>query len=209
MLSENKEDYLAQIIKFTENKIKVSGKNLSEVLKVSPASVSEMLKKLKDDGLVDEFNSLTLAGEVIAKDIVSKHRIWEFFLVNVLNISWKAVDSQAHLLEHVTEAETLEALNKFLKKPKACPHGNPIYKNGGTTEGNYKLSLVDEGETKKIVSVKDDLEFLEFLDHENIKIGDMVTILSIRSFDAERVAVINDRKINLSERICELIFVQQ
>jgi DtxR family Mn-dependent transcriptional regulator len=62
MLTENKEDYLTEILKLQEDKKKITGKLLSEILLISQASVSEMMKKLKEEGLVHKDNTLTKKG---------------------------------------------------------------------------------------------------------------------------------------------------
>lgn len=91
MLTENKEDYLTEVLKLQEDKKKITGKLLSEILVISQASVSEMLKKLKEESLVYKDNTLTDKGLGIARDIASKHWLWERFLVDKLGMSWKEV----------------------------------------------------------------------------------------------------------------------
>ncbi len=91
-----------------------------------------MIKKLVDDGLViQEKNKIHLSdlGDREAKEILSKHRIWECFLVDALGLSGEIVHDQSDLLEHVTSEEMFAALNKFLAYPTISPKGKRIYTN--------------------------------------------------------------------------------
>lgn len=208
MLTENKEDYLTEILKLQEDKKKITGKILSETLDISQASVSEMLKKLKGDNLVNKDNTLTQNGLEIAKDIASKHRIWEKFLVEKLNISWKDVHQQAHLFEHVTKEETLEALNKYLEYPQTCPHGGSIYMNLNSDIESKKLSSLEIGEVAKINKVKDDRDFLNYIEEKNINIGDEISIVAINNFDKQRTVEINGIQTTLSPKACNMLYVE-
>lgn len=208
MLTENKEDYLTEILKLQEDKNKITGKLLSKILDISQASVSEMLKKLKQEGLVNKDNTLTKDGLKIARDITSKHRIWEKFLVDKLNISWKEVHNQAHLFEHVTNEETLDALNKYLEYPQTCPHGGSIYMNLDNNIESRKLSALLVGDIGKIIKVRDDKEFLNYIEEKNITIGDKVKLIAINSFDKQRTVEINGFKMTLSPKVCNMIYVE-
>lgn len=208
MLTENKEDYLTEILKLQEDKNKITGKILSEILNISQASVSEMLKKLKQESLVNKDNTLTKDGLKIARDITSKHRIWEKFLVDRLNISWKEVHKQAHLFEHVTNEETLDALNKYLEYPQTCPHGGSIYMNLEKNVQSKKLSTLVTGDVGKIIKVKDDRDFLNYIEEKNINIGDKVRVTGINNFDKQRTVEINETEITLSPKVCNMIYVE-
>lgn len=207
MITENREDYLTEILKIQEDGKKITGKHLSENLNISQASVSEMLKKLKGENLVNKNNTLTEAGRAIAEDVVSKHRLWEKFLVDKLGISWKDVHTQADLFEHVTEDETLEALNKFLGYPKVCPHGGSIYRNMSSTLEIKKLEELKVNESGNIIKVRDDKDLLNYIEEKNIKIGDKVTILKIDKFDGQRSIKIGKNELTLSPKACRMIYI--
>src|SRR5574344_1919093 len=86
-------EYLTTIFKLKESNKKVTNKALSQALDIAPSSVTEMVKKLKKDGLLKDQKTIDLSqdGEDYAKDIVSKHRLWEYFLTENLkyNNRWK------------------------------------------------------------------------------------------------------------------------
>lgn len=128
-MSRSLEDYLKGIYTLKE-KEQYSNKNLAEYLSISPASVSEMIKKLEKDNYV-KINGreieLSEKGYTIAENIIRKHRVWEVFLVEKLGFSLEEIHEEAEKLEHVTSEKLLEKLEQFLFYPKECPHGSPIY----------------------------------------------------------------------------------
>ena len=127
-----RQDYIQAIYRLSKDKGYTNNKSISEYFSISRPSVSEMIKKLIDDGLViQEKNKIFLSelGDKSAKEVLSKHRIWECFLVDVLSIDGSIVHDQSDLLEHVTSEEMFAALNKFLNYPKISPKGKRIYTN--------------------------------------------------------------------------------
>lgn len=127
-----RQDYIQAIYRLSKDKGYTSNKNISDYFSISRPSVSEMIKKLVEDGLVIQDKTkifLSEAGDKRAKEVLSKHRIWECFLVDVLDLDGSIVHDQSDLLEHVTSDEMFAALNKFLAYPKKSPMGKRIYTN--------------------------------------------------------------------------------
>lgn len=127
-----RQDYIQAIYRLSKDKGYTNNKNISDYFSISRASVSEMIKKLIEDGLVIQEKTkiyLSRLGDKEAKAILSKHRIWECFLVDVLGLKGDIVHDQSDLLEHVTSEEMFAALNKFLDYPKKSPRGKRIYTN--------------------------------------------------------------------------------
>ena len=128
-MSKSLEDYLKGIYLLKKRK-QYSNKNLAEYLNISPASVSEMIKKLSNENyLISEGRNikLTKKGSDIAVNIIRKHRVWEVFLVEKLGYDKDEIHEEAEVLEHVTSEKLLQKLEKFLFYPKECPHGSPIF----------------------------------------------------------------------------------
>ena len=103
---------------------------MAEYLHVSKPSVSEMIRELSKEGLV-EFKkysriNFTSKGWKIARKLTSKHRLIELFLKNILNINSKNIHKEAHRLEHAFSDESIAKLRKILGNPKKDPHGKPI-----------------------------------------------------------------------------------
>ncbi|AEB11295.1 metal-dependent transcriptional regulator [Marinithermus hydrothermalis] len=129
-LSEAQEDYLKQILLLSETEPTVTTQALAERLQVKPASVTGMLKKLAELGLV-EYTAyrgvrLSEAGEKVALEILRHHRLLEAYLTEALGYSWDEVHDEAERLEHHI-SEALEArIAAFLGHPTHDPHGDPI-----------------------------------------------------------------------------------
>ena len=110
----------------------MSNQKIADSLGVSRASASEMVRKLIQEGFVlaeGRQLSLSAEGQRIAKRILSRHRLWESFLMTKLEYEEAEVHEQAELLEHISDEKLMERLNAYLQYPKTCPHGAVIYEN--------------------------------------------------------------------------------
>lgn len=131
-MHSSREDYLQVIYRLTKKNGFATNKAISVRLQISRPSVTEMLRKLKNEDLVlINKTRITLSerGVEEAQRLLSKHRIWEYFLSEKLGFKEPLLHQQADLLEHATMDELLEALNKYLDYPVISPKGNIIYTN--------------------------------------------------------------------------------
>ena len=186
-MSKSIEDYLKGIYTLKKKK-EYSNKKLAEYLNISPASVSEMIKKLVNEGyLVIEKKKvkLTEKGNNFALDIIRKHRVWEVFLFEKLGYDKEDVHKEAEILEHVTSNKLLQKLEKFLFYPKECPHGSPIfYDLKDFDEGNViKLSEAEEDDEIVILSVEDNIELYDYLRDLNINLKEQYIVEKKDPFD--------------------------
>jgi DtxR family transcriptional regulator, Mn-dependent transcriptional regulator len=126
------EDYLVTIYRLAVNGRPVRGTELAEQLGVSPAAVTEMVSRLRSGGLLGGARRIELSGEGmrLARTLVSRHRLAERFLVDVLGFGWEDVHEEAHRLEHAFSPQVTERLAAFLGHPETCPHGHPIMEDG-------------------------------------------------------------------------------
>lgn len=217
MNSASKEDYLKAIFHLTsgENE-KTSTKEISESLRVKPSSVSDMMLKLQSLGLISYKKyygvSLTFEGKKEALHIIRKHRLWEYFMVEKLKLSWDEVHDIAEQLEHVKSKLLVDKLDAFLNYPSHDPHGDPIPSKEGFLSEIPSLKLIDckEGETLKIVRVANDSkELLRYLDKNHLKIESLVEIAEIRSFE-ESISIKHESKfIQLPNKIATNILVKK
>jgi DtxR family Mn-dependent transcriptional regulator len=124
------EDYLKAVYDHSRNGTAVSTTEISRTLKVAPASVTEMLKKLAENGYVNyspyHGSSLTEKGLQQAQKVARKHRLLEKFLSDVLHIRSDKVHSQACEMEHTLSDEAEESLCRFLRHPNTCPDDGKI-----------------------------------------------------------------------------------
>ena len=180
-MSKTLEDYLKGIYLLKRRK-RYSNKNLAEYLNISPASVSEMIKKLSNENylILEGRNiNLTKKGSDIAVNIIRKHRVWEVFLVEKLGYDTDEIHEEAEVLEHVTSDKLLLKLEKFLFYPKECPHGSPIfYDSDGFNEANImKLSDTEERDEIIILSVEDNIELYDYLREMDVTIKENYNII--------------------------------
>src|SRR5471030_1303396 len=124
------ENYLKSIYHLSLDTGNVSTNQLAAQLNTKASSVTDMLKKLADKALINytpyQGVTLTGAGEKIAINIIRKHRLWEFFLVEKLSFKWDEVHEMAEEMEHISSNELIDRLDKFMGFPKYDPHGDPI-----------------------------------------------------------------------------------
>lgn len=162
MLSKNREDYLEIIFHLESEGKDATTKDIAAHLNITPASVSENLKKLSEDRLVIHSPykdvKLTPKGHKLALDIVRRHRLSERFLVDKLGVKWEEVHEQAHKLEHGITKLVGDKLYKMLGEPKTCPHGNPLPDKNGhiKEEHSVPLVLLNRGDHSQVVKITDE-----------------------------------------------------
>src|SRR5688500_10722641 len=123
------EEYLEAIHELEEEGVQVIQARLAERLGHSAPSVSETMRRLKDDGYVTLSNrtiSFTEKGRQRAESVVRKHRLAERLLTDVIGLEWHKAHLEACRWEHVISDEVEERLVALLENPQTCPHGNPI-----------------------------------------------------------------------------------
>lgn len=167
-----------------------STKEISEHLSVAPASVTNMLGRLQEMGLVSYERyrgaSLTGDGRAEALRLVRRHRLIETFLLGHLGYSWEEVHDEAERLEHAVSDGFTERLAEFLGHPAHDPHGDPIPGADGTLEPDesFPLSEAGEGESVRIYKVGDeDAATLDYLADHGLVPGRVLSIRETRAVD--------------------------
>ena len=129
-LSQTAEDYLKEIYKLEVERGRATTSVLAERLRVSPPSVTSMLKKLAALKLVvhERYRGVTLtaAGRKAAIEVIRHHRLLEQYLVETLGMPIDEVHAEADRLEHVISEELEARLDESLGFPTHDPHGVPI-----------------------------------------------------------------------------------
>jgi DtxR family Mn-dependent transcriptional regulator len=129
-MSASTEEYLEALYNLTQDGQSASTSSISKRLHIAPASVTEMLKKLAENGYVDyspyQGVSLTTKGFEIAEKMTRKHRLLERFLHDVLHIGKDKVHKEACAMEHSLSDETERALCQALKSPAKCPDDDKV-----------------------------------------------------------------------------------
>ncbi len=123
------EEYLEIIYALEEEGVPVIQARLAERLGHSAPSVSETVRRLRDEGWVDiDRRSVTFTnrGRARAESVVRRHRLAERLLTDVIGLPWEDAHREAGRWEHVISDAVEERLVDLLGHPTTCPHGNPI-----------------------------------------------------------------------------------
>src|SRR5688572_2736772 len=161
-LSRSVEDYLKAIYNLGESGDGASTTAIAEALDIQPASVTGMIKRLAEAGLLEHVPyrgvSLTKRGVKEALRVVRRHRILETYLCERLGYSWDDVHKEAERLEHAASDELIEKMAAALEFPRRDPHGAPIPTVGGDIEPVGVSTLADArpGARLRIRAVRDE-----------------------------------------------------
>lgn len=212
-MTSGKEDYLKAIYIISEDHDLVSNKELSDMLQVSPPSVSEMITKLQKEGYVDytayKGSKMRKKGRREAGKLFRFHALWEVFLVEKLGFSWSEAHEQADGLEHQTGEKLAERLDEYLGRPKHCPHGDPIPAADGTREGltSRLLSELEEGEKTHIRRIVEDYSLMDYLQNKGITADMEVTVKEKEPYEGPVTIETGKGIISLSYKAAEQVFV--
>lgn len=217
MITRSEENYLKAIFHLTKDGKKNAPTNaIADVMETKASSVTDMLKKLSEKGLVDykkyQGATLTQKGKSTAASIVRKHRLWEVFLVDKLGFSWDEVHDVAEQLEHIKSEKLVEELDAFLEYPAVDPHGDPIPDKDGNIKISNKvlLSSCKKGDEGICVGVNNtSTEFLQYLDKLGIALGNTIEIIDKEPFDGSFVIGLNDKQINISALTANNIYIKR
>jgi DtxR family Mn-dependent transcriptional regulator len=189
-LSISEENYIKAVYHLQALHQQVSSTMLAEAVQTKAASVTDMLKKLHAKKIVDyqRYKNFTLTetGNKMALEIIRKHRLWEFFLVNKLGFQWDQVHDIAEELEHITSKELVTKLDNYLDYPSFDPHGDPIPNSKGKMTGLKQSSLVEIPlrKTATVSYIKDQSNsMLDLLKHYQIRIGTRLKLVKRFDFD--------------------------
>ena len=155
------EDYLKAIYEIQETDDNVSTTALAARLKVKPASVTGMIKKLANLNLVvyEPYRGVVLseAGRKAALEVVRHHRLIEVFLAEALGIPWDMVHGEAHRIEHALSEYLEERIDAAFGYPKTDPHGAPIPTREGVIHNQVSVPLAHlrPGQSARVVQVTD------------------------------------------------------
>src|SRR6476646_10458217 len=145
--STSEENYIKAIYHLQNGPNSVSTNAVAEKLSTKPASVTDMMKKLKTKKLLHyqpyQGFRLTTEGSKVALGIIRRHRLWEYFLAEKLNFTWDEVHEVAEDLEHVSNKKLIDKLDAFLGFPRIDPHGDPIPDANGKIEASKKICLTE------------------------------------------------------------------
>ena len=190
-LSPSVQDYAKAVYALeTRGGSAVSTNDLAARLGVTPASVSGMVHKLTEVGIVEHepYHGVRLTGEGrrVALEVLRHHRLLELFLAQELGMSWDRVHAEAEVLEHVLSEELEELIAAKLGDPTHDPHGDPIPTRDltieeGATQSLQALAVGARGRLKRVSD--SDPDMLRFLAERGIAPGDQFEVVDKQPFD--------------------------
>jgi len=167
----------------------VSTNALAERLQITPGSVSAMLRKLDELGLISHLPyrgvKLTQHGRRVALEVIRHHRLLELFLAETLQMPWDRVHAEAEVLEHVISEELERLIARKLGDPALDPHGDPIPSADLELRepDTATLDSLDVGDRGVFVRVSDsDPEMLRYLSQHGIAPGDHLEVVDRQPF---------------------------
>src|SRR6059036_860449 len=148
------EEYLQTLFWLQEAGLPMTGANVSRAMQLSAPTVHEMIGRLERDGYItrggDKVIAFTENGAEHAEQIVTRHRMIERFLTDVLGIPWDEVHEEAERLEHAMSPVLEKRMLAAIGEAKTCPHGHPIHP-GNRIEG---VPLADVAPDAKITILR-------------------------------------------------------
>jgi DtxR family transcriptional regulator, Mn-dependent transcriptional regulator len=156
------EEYLQILYWLHEAGLPMTAANVARAMQLSAPSVHEMIGRLEKDGYItrarDKSIAFTPSGQENAETIVSRHRLIERFLTDVLGIPWDEVHEEAERLEHAMSPVLEERMKAAIGNAKTCPHGHPI--QAGARIAGVPLADVEVGADIQVLRFENEAEDL-------------------------------------------------
>lgn len=210
------ENYIKAVYHLQHGQEVVTTNALSAELQTRPASVTDMLKKLKAKRIIsyEPYRGVKLSaeGKKVALGIIRKHRLWEYFLVDKLHFGWDEVHEVAEELEHISSLKLIDKLDEFLGHPKFDPHGDPIPDSKGkiTAQPQEPLATMPVNTLVEITAVgSQSTELLELLKHKGLQMGTRLEVKRLFEFDGSmELRIKNQQTITVSRELSSVLFVK-
>lgn len=207
------QDYLKTIYKLQQDRGPVSTSEIAERLGVSPASATNMVKRLAQLKLVSYARyhgfTLTPAGRRIALEIIRHHRLVELYLARELGVSIDQVDEEAERMEHVLSDDVEARMASRLGDPTVDPHGDPIPSADGTVR-DIRYPTLDRlavGTDGVVARVSDrSPAVLRQLARLGVLPGVKLKVLRRRNGGCQ--VQVDGRRLALSQALCESVYIQ-
>ncbi len=211
-LTRSVEDYLKAIYRISDSGHTASTSQIAQVLDLTPPSVSGMVKRLSEQGLLERVPyhgvQLTPEGRRAALRMLRRHRLIEAYLVEFLGYTWDTVHAEAERLEHAVSDGLVERMATALGNPQFDPHGDPIPDSeGGIAEPAYiRLADLSVGETAEIRRVDtSQSDRLRYIESSGLKPGAVVTVADRQPFRGPITLRIGVRQQVIGDEMAQLL----
>jgi DtxR family Mn-dependent transcriptional regulator len=217
MRSPSIEDYLKVVYKLEEREGSppVSTGDVARSMEVSPASASNMIKRLDDLGFLTyeayEGATLTTPGRTVALEVLRHHRLLELYLKEVMGFSWDEIHEEAEILEHHISERFESRIEEMLGHPSRDPHGHPIPTRDGTVDELPTRSLADleAGDAAPIDHIADeDGELLDLLEQRGLLPGATVAVVETRPLDGLLVVAVDGTEQLIGTPVAQKVVVE-
>ena len=210
------EEYLEAIYRLQEHKGIAKTGDLVEMLNVAPGTVTNTIKRLEKNLLVihEPYKGvqLTEKGRKVALDVIRRHRLLERLLTDLLDVEWDKAHDVACQLEHWISKDVTKKIERVLKNPKTCPHGNPIPTEEGEIfeEKFYPLMELEVGEEGVIAKIIDEKSnFLRYFNEVGIRPGRRIEVIDKSPMDDLIMIRVNGKISALSRNMASLIMIKE
>jgi DtxR family Mn-dependent transcriptional regulator len=188
---------------------------LAERLGVAPGTVTAMLKRMSEMGLVEHepYRGVTLTptGEKVALEVIRHHRLLETFLNETLDVPWDRVHDEAEVLEHYISEELEERIASALGDPSRDPHGDPIPdRNLALDEvSSARLDELEVGRAATFARVSDsDPSMLRFLSERGIRPGVEIAVRDRKPFGGALVVEVKGQEHSIGAELAARVLVE-
>jgi DtxR family Mn-dependent transcriptional regulator len=213
--TQAQQDYLKALYQLEGDRRPVPTNELAHRLRISAASVSEMVSRLSDHGLVshDRYRGqqLTEEGRALALELVRHHRLLEMFLVQVLGYGLDEVHEEAERLEHVISEQMEDRIFELLGRPELDPHGHAIPSREGDVRDISARPLsecvVGDEVVVRFVS-DDDSDLLRELQRRRLMPGTRLKVLAGTAYESPIEAQMGRRRVSVPLGLAREIFVE-
>lgn len=208
------EDYLKAIYELERAGAAAETTAIAARLQIAPASVSGMMRRLADQGLITHERyrgaHLTSAGRRAALKTLRRHRVIEAYLTSALGYSWDRVHDEAERLEHAASDELIDRMAAAIGEPQTDPHGAPIPNRDGTLEERaaVALSTLQPGDAAKVARVSDkDADRLRYLAELGIIPGASIQVIAREPYGGPIALSVGSASRTIGPELAEQILV--
>jgi DtxR family transcriptional regulator, Mn-dependent transcriptional regulator len=212
-LSRSVEDYLKVIYHLSSEGGFATTSDIASMLAVAPPSVSGMVKRLSETGLIEHVPyrgvQLTAQGRRAALRMIRRHRILEVYLTEQLGYDWDDVHQEAERLEHAVSDELIERMARALGDPHYDPHGAPIPTVEGEIEETELMSLADVavGAVVEVRQVEDtDSARLRYLAEQGLTPGTRLTVTERQPFNGPTIVRLGEEIRVVGQELARALF---
>jgi DtxR family Mn-dependent transcriptional regulator len=213
-LTQPVEDYLKAIYAIGKGTGPAATNEIAQRLALAPASVSGMVRRLADQGLLayERYHGvkLTETGRLAALRTLRRHRVIEAYLSQALSIPWDRVHDEAERLEHAVSDDLVDRMAATIGEPIVDPHGAPIPTRDGAVDETEHTSLADlaVGATGVVARVTDeDPQMLRYLGELSIRPGKRITVKARAPFDGPITLLVGKEELSIGPGLAGYVLV--